>query len=45
VAGNLPEDKEEMLKILDQVIEFIRSTDLEVKDSNRLYEEGFFTVL
>jgi radical SAM superfamily enzyme YgiQ (UPF0313 family) len=45
VAGNLPEDKEEMLKILNQVIEFVRSTDLEIKDSNRLYEEGFLAAL
>jgi radical SAM superfamily enzyme YgiQ (UPF0313 family) len=45
VAGNLPEDKEEILKILNQAIEFIRSTDLEIKDSNRLYEEGFLASL
>ena len=45
VAGNLPEDKEEMLKILNQALEFIRSTDLEIKDSNRLYEEGFLAAL
>ena len=45
VAGNLPEDKEEMLKTLNQAIEFIVSTELEIKDSNSLYEEGFITAL
>jgi radical SAM superfamily enzyme YgiQ (UPF0313 family) len=45
VAGHLPEDKKEMLKTLDEAIEFIGSTENEIKDSNRLYEEGFFTAL
>jgi len=45
VAGQLPEDKKKMIKTLDDAIEFIESTESEVKDSNRLYEEGFFTAL
>lgn len=45
VAGNLPGNKKEMLKTLNQAIEFVESTDLEVKDSNQLYEEGFLTAL
>ncbi|UCE21865.1 MAG: radical SAM protein, partial [Candidatus Aminicenantes bacterium] len=45
VAGQLPEDKKEMIKALDEAIEFIESTESEIKDSNRLYEEGFFTAL
>ena len=45
VAGNVPVDKKDMLKTLSQAIEFIESTDLEVKDSNQLYEEGFLTAL
>lgn len=45
VAGHLSQDKEKMLNTLNQAIEFIASTDLEIKDSNCLYEEGFFTAL
>ncbi|NIM90108.1 MAG: radical SAM protein [Candidatus Aminicenantes bacterium] len=45
VAGSLPHDKEEMLKILQQAIEFVESTELRIKDSNQLYEEGFISSL
>lgn len=45
VAGSLPHDKEEMLKDVQQAIEFIESTDLKIKDSNQLYEEGFISSL
>ncbi|UCC38176.1 MAG: radical SAM protein [Candidatus Aminicenantes bacterium] len=45
VEGNLPGDKKEMLETLSRAIEFVESTDLEVKDSNQLYEEGFLTAL
>ncbi len=45
VAGDLPADKKKMIKVLDEAIEFIESTESEIKDSNRLYEEGFFTAL
>lgn len=45
VAGELPGDKKRMIETLDRAIEFIGSTDLEVKDSNQLYEEGFLTAL
>ena len=40
VAGNLPADKEVMKETLRRALEFIDSTDLEIKDSNQLYEEG-----
>ncbi len=45
VAGKLPEDKKTMIETLDQAIGLIESENLEIKDSNRLYEEGFFTAL
>lgn len=45
VAGDLPADKEQMLETVRQAIEFIESTELEVKDSNQLYEEGFISAL
>lgn len=45
VAGKLPGDKKTMIETLDQAIGFIESENLEIKDSNRLYEEGFFTAL
>ena len=45
VAGELPGDKKRMLEALDKAIEFVGSTELEVKDSNQLYEEGFITAL
>lgn len=45
ITGNLPEDKKTMLQMVDKAIEFVESTEEEVKDSNRLYEEGYFTAL
>jgi radical SAM superfamily enzyme YgiQ (UPF0313 family) len=45
ITGNLPKDKKTMLHTVDNAIEFIESTDLKIKDSNQLYEEGYFTAL
>ena len=45
VAGELPKDKEAMLKTVRRAIGFIESTALEIKDSNKLYDEGFLTSL
>ena len=45
VAGKLPEDKKTMIETIDQAIGLIESENLEIKDSNRLYEEGFFNAL
>ncbi|MCK4556027.1 MAG: radical SAM protein [Candidatus Aminicenantes bacterium] len=45
ITGDLPEDKKTMLQMVDKAIEFVESTEEEVKDSNRLYEEGYFTAL
>ncbi len=45
IAGVLPEDKETMLQTVDKAIEFVETTDAEVKDSNQLYEEGYLTAL
>ncbi len=44
-AGELPADKEAMLKKVRQAMAFIESTELEIKDSNQLYDEGFLTAL
>jgi radical SAM superfamily enzyme YgiQ (UPF0313 family) len=45
VAGELPQDKEAMLKTVRRAIDFIESTALEIRDSNQLYKEGFLTSL
>lgn len=45
IAGSLPHDKEEMLKVVRRAIEFVESTELRIKDSNQLYEEGFISSL
>ena len=45
VAGDLPRDKKVMLKTLGKALDFIESTELEVKDSNQLLKEGFITAL
>jgi radical SAM superfamily enzyme YgiQ (UPF0313 family) len=45
VSGNIPEDKKRMIETLDQAIGLIESENLEIKDSNQLYEEGFFAGL
>lgn len=45
VAGDLPRDKKVMLKTLRKALDFIESTELEIKDSNQLLKEGFITAL
>jgi len=45
VAGDLPGDKKTMLKTLRKALDFIESTEMEVKDSNQLLKEGFITSL
>lgn len=45
VAGDFPDDQKEMLETVRKAIEFIKSTELEIKDSNQLLEEGFITSL
>ena len=45
VAGRLPDDKKGMLETLLQSIKFIESTEMEIKDSNQLYQEGIITAL
>lgn len=45
VAGELGGDKEVMLRTLGQAIAFVEQTDLEIKDSNQLYQEGFLSNL
>ncbi|NIM58759.1 MAG: radical SAM protein [Candidatus Aminicenantes bacterium] len=45
VAGDLPDDKKTMLKTLRKALDFIESTELEVKDSNQLLKEGLITSL
>jgi radical SAM superfamily enzyme YgiQ (UPF0313 family) len=45
VAGHLPGDKEAMLETVRSSIAFVETTDVEIKDSNKLYEEGAITNL
>jgi len=45
VEGNLPDDKQKMIETLAQVIKFIESSGIEVKDSNQLYREGVISSL
>lgn len=45
VAGHLPEDKKEILETLCQAIKFVESTEMEIKDSNQLYQEGIISAL
>jgi hypothetical protein len=45
VAGTLPDDKERMLATVKTSIDFIKSSDEEVKDSNLLYREGLISSL
>jgi radical SAM superfamily enzyme YgiQ (UPF0313 family) len=45
VAGDLPEDKERMLRVLDKAISRIQASDSNVKDANALYREGIITAL
>ena len=45
VAGILPDEKLAILNTLNRVISFIESTEMEIKDSNQLYEEGYITAL
>jgi radical SAM superfamily enzyme YgiQ (UPF0313 family) len=45
VAGNLPEDKPEMLERIDRAIKAIQISSLPIKDSNQLYREGFLSGL
>ncbi|MGD8537807.1 MAG: radical SAM protein [Candidatus Aminicenantes bacterium] len=45
VAGELPDDKERMLARVEASIDYIRSSDEEIKDSNLLYREGLISSL
>lgn len=45
VAGTLPDDKERMLATVSASIDFIKSSDEEIKDSNLLYREGLISSL
>jgi len=45
VAGDLPGDKKVMLKTLHKALDFVESTELEIKDSNQLLKEGSITSL
>jgi radical SAM superfamily enzyme YgiQ (UPF0313 family) len=40
IAGNLPEDKPDMLETVERTITTIQTSPLPVKDSNQLYREG-----
>jgi len=45
VAGSLPNDKERMLARVKASIDYIRTSDEEIKDSNSLYREGLISSL
>lgn len=45
VAGTLPENREDMLAALEASIDFIRSSDEEIKDANLLYRKGLISSL
>lgn len=45
VAGQISGDKMRMIEILSQAIAFVESTDLDIKDSNQLYQEGIINTL
>jgi radical SAM superfamily enzyme YgiQ (UPF0313 family) len=45
VAGTLPDDQERMLSKVKASIDYIRSSDEEIKDSNLLYREGLISSL
>jgi radical SAM superfamily enzyme YgiQ (UPF0313 family) len=45
VSGTLPDDKERMLATVNASIDFIQSSDDEIKDSNLLYREGLISSL
>jgi radical SAM superfamily enzyme YgiQ (UPF0313 family) len=45
IAGVLPEEKARMLWTLERAIAHIEASDLEIRDSNRLYREGILTRL
>lgn len=45
VAGALPDDKERMLARVKASIDYIRSSDEQIKDSNLLYREGLISSL
>jgi radical SAM superfamily enzyme YgiQ (UPF0313 family) len=45
VAGNLPEDKPEMLERIGRAIQALQTSPFPIKDSNQLYREGFLSGL
>jgi radical SAM superfamily enzyme YgiQ (UPF0313 family) len=45
VAGTLPDDKEVMIETVKASIDFIKSSDEEIKDSNLLYRDGLISSL
>jgi radical SAM superfamily enzyme YgiQ (UPF0313 family) len=45
ISGELPEEKERMLRTVERAIARIEASDKEIRDSNQLYREGIFTRL
>lgn len=45
IAGNLPRDKQEMVRVLRNAIAAIQASSLPVRDSNQLYREGLLSGL
>jgi radical SAM superfamily enzyme YgiQ (UPF0313 family) len=45
IAGELPEEKHRMLRVVDRAITRVRDADSEIMDANLLYREGIITRL
>ena len=45
IAGELPSEKERMLRVVDRAIAHVKSSDSEIRDANRLYQAGLITRL
>ena len=45
IAGELPEEKDRMLRVVDRAITRVKDADSEIRDANLLYREGIITRL
>ena len=45
IAGELPEEKERMIRTVEKAIARVDSSDAEIRDANLLYREGIITQL
>ncbi len=45
ISGTLPQEKELMLKAVQEAISAVKTSPMEVKDSNQIYNEGMIPTL